>query len=434
MVVRHRDVVLAHMKVLGLRLNAKKSECSPAQRTTNLGVVLDSLPMQARMTPARFESILIAVARVKAGGHSLWSSFRDCWVWWQLRPTWYLLACCTWDPYSGCSRPRGFPWRLGIGSVEWSPSHVAYQSPRDAGHAVCTEVFPPRPERSPCVGAHRQHIGGPLYQPPRRSALVPLYRLVRHILVWAQYGSGRPVETGAEARGMDASPKCGEENLESGWPGSSGPLRYSGDSAMSPLVLSSSSSSEYGSRTWFLSLMALHRRFTSGGISSHRQGTFTPTQSYGSCGCGLWGGAAHNFRSLNRGCWDHTPIQSSLSEETVCPEVETLHFMVQRSPAQSSQLRGWYSAGVPAGSTLHRVDPLHLEGKKKSMWQQYRPTTPLLVDSQLDETPWLHVSSMVRWGLQYGPVCHLESWRWCSRLSVDLPSSLSRRFLIAISL
>ncbi len=39
--------------------------------------------------------------------------------------------------------------------------------------------------------------------------------------------------------------------------------------------------------------------------------------------------------------------------------------MVQRSPAQSSQLRGWYSAGVPAGSTLHRVDPLHLEGKKK---------------------------------------------------------------------
>ncbi len=67
MAVRHRDVVLAHMKVLGLRLNAKKSECSPAQRTTNLGVVLDSLPMQARMTPARFESILIAVARVKAG-------------------------------------------------------------------------------------------------------------------------------------------------------------------------------------------------------------------------------------------------------------------------------------------------------------------------------------------------------------------------------
>ncbi len=36
--VRHRDVVLAHMKELGLRLNAKKSVLSPLQRTTFLGV------------------------------------------------------------------------------------------------------------------------------------------------------------------------------------------------------------------------------------------------------------------------------------------------------------------------------------------------------------------------------------------------------------
>ncbi len=41
-------------------------------------------------------------------GHSLSSSL--WWVWWQLRPMWYLLACCTWDPYSGSSRPRGSPW------------------------------------------------------------------------------------------------------------------------------------------------------------------------------------------------------------------------------------------------------------------------------------------------------------------------------------
>ncbi len=27
-------------------------------------------------------------------------------------------------------------------------------------------------------------------------------------------------------------------------------------------------------------------------------------------------------------------------------------------------------------------------------------------------------------GLQYGPVCHLGTWRWGSRLSVGLPSSL----------
>ncbi len=65
--IRHRDVVIAHMQVLGLRLNAKKSVLSPAQGTTYLGVVWDSLSMQARMTPARIESILRASARAKKG-------------------------------------------------------------------------------------------------------------------------------------------------------------------------------------------------------------------------------------------------------------------------------------------------------------------------------------------------------------------------------
>ncbi|KAI2657343.1 Transposon Ty3-G Gag-Pol polyprotein [Labeo rohita] len=65
--VRHRDVVLAHMKALGLRLNAKKSVLSPLQRTTYLGVVWDSTTMQARLSPARIESILTAVKRVKLG-------------------------------------------------------------------------------------------------------------------------------------------------------------------------------------------------------------------------------------------------------------------------------------------------------------------------------------------------------------------------------
>ncbi len=37
--VWHRDVVLAHMKKLGLWLNAKKSVLSPLQRTTFLGVI-----------------------------------------------------------------------------------------------------------------------------------------------------------------------------------------------------------------------------------------------------------------------------------------------------------------------------------------------------------------------------------------------------------
>ncbi len=43
-------------------------------------------------------------------------------------------------------------------------------------------------------------------------------------------------DTGAVARGMDASHRGGEADLKSVWPGSGGPLRYSGDSAMSPLA------------------------------------------------------------------------------------------------------------------------------------------------------------------------------------------------------
>ncbi len=67
MAVRHRDVVLAQMKELGLRLNAKKSVLSSLQRTTYLGVVWDSTTMQARLSPARIESILTTVRRVREG-------------------------------------------------------------------------------------------------------------------------------------------------------------------------------------------------------------------------------------------------------------------------------------------------------------------------------------------------------------------------------
>ncbi len=65
--VRHRDVMLAHMKELGLRLNGKKSVLSPLQRTTFLGMVWNSTSMQARLSPACIESILSAVKRIRLG-------------------------------------------------------------------------------------------------------------------------------------------------------------------------------------------------------------------------------------------------------------------------------------------------------------------------------------------------------------------------------
>ncbi len=159
------------------------------------------------------------------------------------------------------------PHRLGSGhdwppcprSVEWSPSHVAHQLPGDSGHVLSSQTLSSRPKRSPCFGAHRQHSGGILYQPPGRSAFAPLIQAgapgpcvvpgqaplaESSSYSWAsQYGSRHPVEAGAEARGMDASPRGGEADMESFWPGSGGFVCDSSDIALSPLVLFDSSSS-----------------------------------------------------------------------------------------------------------------------------------------------------------------------------------------------
>ncbi len=84
----------------------------------------------------------------------------------------------------------------------------------DAGHVSGTETLSSRPKRLPCVGAHRQHSGGLLYQPPGRSAFTPLVQAgapdpcvvpgqaplaESSTYSWAsQYGSRHPVEAGAE--------------------------------------------------------------------------------------------------------------------------------------------------------------------------------------------------------------------------------------------
>ncbi len=150
-------------------------------------------------------------------------------------------------------------WPLSPRSVEWSPSHMAHQLSGDVSGLSSTEIFPPRPERSPCVGAHRQHSGGLLHQPPGGSALAPVVQtgtpdpLVvpgqvplteSTVYSWVpECGTRCTVETGAEARGMDASPRGGEADMENILSGGGGPLRNSCECAMSPLVLSSSSSS-----------------------------------------------------------------------------------------------------------------------------------------------------------------------------------------------
>ncbi len=250
--------------------------------------------MQARMSPARIESILTAVRRVREGRSLTVKQFQRLLglmaaasnvisfgllymrpLQWWLKTKGFSLrgsplhiqghaampTCLRYveetlvfvlGPGAGSSlSPRNasdgrIPHRLGSGhewppcprSVERSQSHVAHQLPGDAGRVSSTETLPPRPKRSPCIGAHRQHSGGLLHQPPGRSVFAPpLQAGAQDPCVvpgqaplaesssysWAsQYGSRHPVEAGAEVRGMDASPRGGEADMKSFWPSSGG--------------------------------------------------------------------------------------------------------------------------------------------------------------------------------------------------------------------
>ncbi len=57
--------------------------------------------------------------------------------------------------------------------MKGSSFHLAHQPAGDAGCVSGPETLSPRPKRSPCVGAHRQHRSGLLCQPLRRSAVAP---------------------------------------------------------------------------------------------------------------------------------------------------------------------------------------------------------------------------------------------------------------------
>ncbi|XP_042583419.1 uncharacterized protein LOC109076134 [Cyprinus carpio] len=63
----HRDLLLDHLRSLGLLTNLQKSVLLPCQQTTFLGVDLDLCMMQARLSPARVQSIQACLSQFKAG-------------------------------------------------------------------------------------------------------------------------------------------------------------------------------------------------------------------------------------------------------------------------------------------------------------------------------------------------------------------------------
>ncbi len=102
-------------------------------------------------------------------------------------------------------------------------------------HVLVRNQPPGRSEFAPFVQAGAPDpCVGPRETPFTKSSSHP----------WAsQSGSRQPVKTGAEARGMETPPRCGVSDLENDKPGSGGSVCDSGDIALSPLVLSDSSSS-----------------------------------------------------------------------------------------------------------------------------------------------------------------------------------------------
>ncbi len=243
--VRHRDVVLAHMKKLGLRLNAKISVLSPLQRTTFLGVIWDSTLMQARLSPACIESILSAVERIRLGQSLTARQFQRllCFMsaasnvipfgllhmrplqWW-LRikgfsprgNPFHMIKVTAWHHRPSClgnveetlvpvpgsyvgsfmssqdANDRCLPHGLRSDlrgtlesrSVEGPSSLMAHQPSGDVGCISCSQEFPNRSQGPPCACPLRQHIGGLLHKTPGGLRSRPLCKLACQILLWSQ--------------------------------------------------------------------------------------------------------------------------------------------------------------------------------------------------------------------------------------------------------
>ena len=64
---RHTEMVVSHLTDLGFRLNLEKSELVPTQRTTFLGVQLDSTTMLGRLSDERTEAFLTCLKSIRIG-------------------------------------------------------------------------------------------------------------------------------------------------------------------------------------------------------------------------------------------------------------------------------------------------------------------------------------------------------------------------------
>ncbi|KAL0163648.1 hypothetical protein M9458_039401, partial [Cirrhinus mrigala] len=254
------------------------------EKTTYLGMVWDSTMMQARLSPARIESILAAVARVKEGRSLTVKHFQQLlgliaaasnvihFGLLYMRPLQWWLKTKGFSPRGNplrmikvtrrCLRALDMwrkPWFLNQGPVLGVPCrHItlatdasltgweAVMSGRPAlglWHINCLEMLAVYralkyflPDLRDChvlVRTDNTVVGG------LRSR--PLYKLAHQILVWSQdkllllravHVPGH-LNVGAGILGMDASPRGGEADLESVQSSPSGSLCHEGECSIS---------------------------------------------------------------------------------------------------------------------------------------------------------------------------------------------------------
>ncbi len=162
---------------------------------------------------------------------------------------------------------RRFPHGLGCGlgwpssprDSERPSSRMAHQLPRNDGSISGPEILPPAVERLPCPSAGGQHGGSLLHKSPGRTAFappeqasaagsalgtgqVPVPQGDLHPRAY-ECGSRLAVQTSCDTWGMETPPRSSQSNLGEILRSGGGPLCFTGDSTMSSLLLSDSSSS-----------------------------------------------------------------------------------------------------------------------------------------------------------------------------------------------
>ncbi len=228
----HRDLVLKHLSLLGLRVNWEKSKLVPTQRISFLGMEFDSVNQTARLTQERAQSVLNCFKTLSGRtavplklfqrllGHMAAAAVTVPLGLLHMRALQSTSALALWpnpevgvetrhlpgSDYTGlpqdlqavvrslvpsgrsapgagiqacCGIHRCLDHRLGshvqrarsIRGLDGSPTALAYQLPRVVSSSPCPEPSQRAPSAQGRSGPYGQHCDRCVYQPARRSAL-----------------------------------------------------------------------------------------------------------------------------------------------------------------------------------------------------------------------------------------------------------------------